>query len=160
MPSFDIVSKVDLHELRNAVDQAKRELEKRFDFKGVDASFELDGTVVKEQAPSEFQIEQMQDILNKRLVARSIDLRSMEVGDIDANLATARRELSFKQGIDKPAAKKIVAQVKASKIKVSTQIVEDKLRVTGKKRDDLQASIALLKKAEQDLPLQYENFRD
>lgn len=160
MPSFDAVSKIDLHELTNAVDQASRELESRFDFRGVDAAFERNELLVKQHAPSEFQLEQMLDILRKKLVARGIDLRSMEAGEIDQNLATARREITFKQGIDKPEAKKIVALIKDAKLKVTTQIVEDKLRVTGKKRDELQAAIAMLKKAELDQPLQFENFRD
>lgn len=160
MPSFDIVSKVDAHELTNAVDQAKRELEKRFDFKGIDAGFELEELVVKQHAPSDFQLDQMLDILRSRLAARSIDARSMDLGEIESNVAGSRRAITFKQGIDKPEAKKIIAQIKASKMKVTTQIVEDKLRVTGKKRDDLQNAIALVKKADQTLPLQYENFRD
>ncbi len=160
MPSFDIVSEVSTHELSNAVDQANRELEKRFDFRGVEAHFELDGLVITQTAPSDFQLEQMLDILNKRLVARGIDLRCLEVGEIDANIARARRPLTCKQGLDKPVAKDIVARIKASKLKLSAQVNEDKVRVTGKKRDELQAAIALLKAAELDVPLQFENFRD
>lgn len=160
MPSFDIVSEVDIHELTNAIDQANRELSNRFDFKGVDAGFELDGHTVKEYAPSEFQIDQMHDILRNKLPARGIDLRSMTLGDVQTNLAQARRELTFQQGIDQPAAKKIVAELKKSKLKVSAQINGDKVRVTGKKRDDLQAAMALLKKSQDDQPLQFNNFRD
>lgn len=160
MPSFDIVSEVDIHELTNAVDQANRELQKRFDFQGVDAGFEQDNMAVNQHAPSDFQLEQMLDILRKRLVARGIDMRAMEPGEIESNLAGARRRIDMKQGIDRAAAKKIIGQIKDSKLKVSTQIVEDKLRVVGKKRDDLQAVIALLKKTDQEQPLQYENFRD
>lgn len=160
MPSFDIVSEVDTHELTNAVDQANRELQNRFDFKGVDAGFELDKSTVREHAPSDFQLDQMHDILRNKLPARNIDLRSMELGEMQSNLAGVRREITFKQGIDQPAAKKMIAELKKSKLKVSAQINEDKLRVTGKKRDDLQAAMALLKKSQQDLPLQFNNFRD
>ncbi len=160
MPSFDIVSKIDLHELTNAVDQANRELETRFDFRGIDASFSLEKEVITQQAPSDFQLEQMLAILNNRLVARGIDLRSLEIGDIEANLAQARRRLSCKQGLEKTAAKDIIARLKAAKLKVTAQINDDKVRVTGKKRDDLQAAIALLKGAELEQPLQFDNFRD
>ncbi|MGJ8670962.1 MAG: YajQ family cyclic di-GMP-binding protein [Oceanococcus sp.] len=161
MPSFDIVSEVDKHELTNAVDQAMREMQNRFDFRGVEAEFSLNGVVVTQTAPSDFQLDQMLDILKQRLVARGIDLRSLEVGDVQANIAQARRDVSCKQGIDKPAAKKIIALIKASKLKVTAQINEDKLRITGKKRDELQAVMALLKKDEElELPLQFENFRD
>lgn len=160
MPSFDVVSEVDIHELTNAVDQACRELESRFDFRGVDAAFERNEFVVKQHAPSEFQLDQMLDILKKKLVARSIDLRTIETGDIDSNIATSRREITFKQGIDKAEAKKIIALIKDAKLKVTTQIVEAKLRVTGKKRDELQSTIAILKKAKLEQPLQFENFRD
>ncbi len=160
MPSFDIVSDVDKHELTNAVDQANRELQSRFDFRGIDARFELDDLVITQSAPSDFQLEQMLEILNKKLIGRGIDLNSIEVGEIDANIAQAKRQITCKQGIDKPTAKDIIARLKEAKLKVTAQINEDKVRVTGKKRDDLQAAIALLKKAEIELPLQFENFRD
>ncbi len=160
MPSFDIVSDVDKHELTNAVDQANRELQSRFDFRGIDARFELDDLVITQSAPSDFQLEQMLEILNKKLIGRGIDLNSIEVGEIDANIAQAKRQITCEQGIDKPTAKDIIARLKEAKLKVTAQINEDKVRVTGKKRDDLQAAIALLKKAEIELPLQFENFRD
>ncbi len=160
MPSFDIVSVVDVHELTNAVDQANRELGNRFDFKGVDAGFDWDKQVLTEHAPSEFQLDQMHDILRQRLPARGIDLRSLELGDTQSNLAGVRRTVTFKQGIEQAAAKRIIAELKKSKLKVSAQIQEDKIRVTGKKRDDLQAAMAMLKKSEQELPLQFDNFRD
>jgi uncharacterized protein YajQ (UPF0234 family) len=160
MPTFDVVSEVDQHELRNAVDQAKRELESRFDFKGVNAKFELDEFVVTQTAPSDFQLQQMLDILHKKLVSRGIDLNSLEEGEPDTNLAQAKQTITVKQGIEQPLAKKIIAKLKEAKLKVSAQINGDKLRVTGKKRDDLQAAIALLKQAELDQPLQFENFRD
>ncbi len=160
MPSFDIVSDVDKHELSNAVDQANRELSTRFDFRGVDAQFSLEGLIITQQAPSAFQLEQMLAILHNRMVARGLDLRSLETGEIESNIARARRQITCKQGIDKATAKDLIARIKAAKLKVSTQINENKLRVTGKKRDDLQAVIALLKQAELELPLQFENFRD
>ena len=160
MPSFDVVSEVDKHELTNAVDQASRELTTRFDFKGVDASFELEGYVVSLAAASAFQIKQMLDILRGRLAGRGIDVRCMELGDMLENLGGARQKVTIKQGIEQAAAKKLVAAIKGSKIKVDTQINGDKLRVTSKKRDDLQAVIALLRKTDVELPLQYQNFRD
>ncbi len=160
MPSFDIVSEVDKHELTNAVDQAGRELANRFDFKGVDASFTLDDHVITAAAPSEFQLKQMQDILRARLIARGIDARCLDAAEPEINLASARQKITVKQGIEQPVAKKIVAAIKAAKLKVEAQINGDKLRVTGKKRDDLQLAIALLRKSEFELPLQFDNFRD
>ena len=160
MPSFDIVSEVNQHELTNAVDQAKRELDNRFDLRGTDAKFELEELVVSQHAPNEFQLKQLTEILRKRLSARGIDLRCLEMGDVETNLAGARQKVTVKQGIEQAFAKKIIARIKESKIKVDTQITGDKLRVNGKKRDDLQLVIALLLKAELELPLQFENFRD
>ena len=160
MPSFDIVSEVDSHELTNAVDQAGRELTTRFDFKGVEATFELDDKAINQTAPSEFQLKQMQDILRARLVARGIDVRCLEFGDVETNLAGARQKVTVQQGIEQKLAKKIIAAIKDAKLKVETQINGDKLRITGKKRDDLQAVMALLKAGDFERPLQYDNFRD
>ena len=160
MPSFDIVSEVDAHELTNAVDQANRELGNRFDFKGVDARFELEDQVITQSAPSDFQLQQMTDILRARLIARGIDARCLEFGEVETNLARARQKITVKQGIERDLAKKIQAALKEAKLKVDSQINGDKLRVNGKKRDDLQDAIALLRKAEFELPLQFENFRD
>lgn len=160
MPSFDIVSEVAKHELVNAVDQANRELRTRFDFRNVEASFSLDDAVVALTAPSEFQLQQMLDILRARLIARGIDLRCLDVGEPEVNLAQARQKATVKQGIEQKLAKQIVSTLKDAKIKVDAQINGDKLRVNGKKRDDLQAAIALLKTAELDQPLQFENFRE
>ena len=160
MPSFDIVSEVDTHELTNAVDQANRELATRFDFKGVDAAFEREDAVITQRAPSEFQLQQMTDILRARLAARQIDTRCLEFGDVESNLAGARQKVTVKQGIERELAKKIGTEIKASKIKVDTQINGDKLRVNGKKRDDLQAAMALLRSKEFEQPLQFDNFRD
>jgi len=160
MPSFDTVSEVDKHELTNAVDQASRELKNRFDFKGTDAKFVLEDLVVSLSAPSEFQLEQMLQILKARLISRGIDARCLDVADPEVNLAGARQKVTVKQGIEKEIAKKIVAKLKEAKLKVEAQINGDKLRVTGKKRDDLQAAIALVRATDFELPLQFENFRD
>ena len=160
MPSFDIVSEVDTHELTNAIDQANRELDTRFDFKGVEAKFVRDEDSIAMSAPSEFQLQQMTDILRARLVARKIDARCLEFGDVETNLAGARQKVAVKQGIERELAKKIQASIKDAKLKVDTQINGDKLRVSGKKRDDLQAAMALLRAAEFERPLQFDNFRD
>jgi len=160
MPSFDIVSEVDKHELTNAIDQAQRELGTRFDFRNVDAAFALEDSVVAMNAPSEFQLKQMRDILDGRLIARGIDVRSLDPGDVETNLAGARQKVTVKQGIEQKIAKKIIAAIKEAKLKVETQINGDKLRVSSKKRDDLQLAMAVLRKGEFELPLQFENFRD
>ncbi|MHA3904809.1 YajQ family cyclic di-GMP-binding protein [Castellaniella sp. WN] len=160
MPSFDVVSEVDKHELTNAVDQANRELATRFDFKGTAASFELEGYVVTQAAPSAFQLKQMTDILRGRLSARGIDVRCMEEAEPLENLGGARQKITIRQGIEQAVSKKLIAVVKQAKIKVETQINGDKLRVSGKKRDDLQQAIALLRKTDVELPLQFQNFRD
>jgi len=161
MPSFDVVSKLDLHELTNAIDQANRELATRFDFKGSDAVFERsEETVVTLKAPAEFQLKQMLEILKQRLAARHIDIRCAEIADPEVNLATARQKVTLKQGIEQALAKDIVKRIKDAKLKVDVQIQGDKLRINGKKKDDLQTAIALLRGAEIKMPLQYENFRD
>ncbi|MEG3192427.1 YajQ family cyclic di-GMP-binding protein [Lysobacter sp. D1-1-M9] len=160
MPSFDVVSEVDQHELTNAVDQANRELATRFDFKGVEAKFELDDQVISQSAPSDFQLKQMDDILRARLIARGIDVRCLEFGDVETNLAGARQKVTVKQGIERDLAKKIVAEIKQAKLKVESQINGDKLRISGKKRDDLQSAMALLKGGDFERPLQFDNFRD
>lgn len=160
MPSFDVISEVDKHELTNAVDQANRELANRFDFKGVDAKYVLEENTIQQSAPSEFQLQQMLDILRSRLTTRKIDIRALDVADPEVNLGGARQKITVKQGIEQPIAKKLVAELKAAKLKVEAQINGDKLRVTGKKRDDLQLAMAVLRKAEVELPLQFDNFRD
>ena len=160
MPSFDVISEVDKHELTNAVDQANRELANRFDFKGQDAKYVLDDFVITQSAPSDFQLQQMLDILRGRLITRKIDVRALDIGEVETNLAGARQKITVKQGIEQPVAKKLVATLKEAKLKVEAQINGDKLRVTGKKRDDLQAAMAVLRKAEVELPLQFDNFRD
>ncbi|HEY4091726.1 MAG TPA: YajQ family cyclic di-GMP-binding protein [Luteibacter sp.] len=160
MPSFDIVSEVDKHELRNAVEQANREVSSRFDLKGTSAKFELEENTITQRADNEFQVNQLHDILRARLAARQIDLRALDVGKLETNLAEARQKVTVKQGIEQPIAKKIIAKLKEAKLKVEAQINGEKVRVTGKKRDDLQDAIALLRKADFELPLQFENFRD
>ena len=160
MPSFDIVSQVDKHELDNAFNQAVRDLENRYDLRDTNAAFERAEFVVTVTAPSEYQLTQLLDILRKRLAARHIDLRCLELGTVETNLAGARQKVTVKQGIEQVQAKKIVAKLKEAKLKVDASIQGDKLRVTGKKRDDLQTAIALLRVAELEVALQFENFRD
>lgn len=160
MPSFDVVSQVDKHQLANAIDQAKRELSNRYDLRGTNAAIDLEGMEVKVKAANEFQLKQVVDLLKPRLAARGIDLRALDVGAVETNLAEARQKITIKQGIDQPNAKKIIALLKETKLKVEGQINGDKLRVQGKKKDDLQEAIAFLRKAEVPLPLQFENFRD
>ncbi len=160
MPSFDIVSEVDTHELTNAIDQASRELGTRFDFKGVDASIELQGEVVQISAPEEFQIKQLEGILRDKLSARKVDSRSLNPGAVEGAGKVKRKTYTLQQGIDRDTAKKITKLTKDSKLKVQAQINGDKLRVQGKKRDDLQQVMALLRDAELDTPLQFNNFRD
>ena len=162
MPSFDTVSELDTHELTNAVDQANRELTQRFDFKDTGALFELSekDTTVTMKAPAEFQLRQMLDILTQRLGKRGIDVRCMEKKDPVTNLAQARQDIVLRHGIDAESGKKLQKLVKESGLKVQASIQGDKLRVTGKSRDDLQAAMALLRKAELDRPLQFNNFRD
>ncbi|MCP4996302.1 MAG: YajQ family cyclic di-GMP-binding protein [Gammaproteobacteria bacterium] len=160
MPSFDIVSEVDLQEVRNAVDQANREVGTRFDFKGVDAKFEQNDSEIKLTAEQEFQLNQMMDILRQKLVKRKVDIASMDIQEPETTLNAARQLVIIKQGIDIDTAKKMVKSIKGSKFKVQAQIQGEQVRVTGKKRDDLQQVIAFLREAELDLPLQFNNFRD
>lgn len=160
MPSFDIVSEVDKHELVNAIDQANREVTTRFDLKGTSAKIEQEENVLTLRADNEFQVGQIMDILRARLAARQIDTRSMDIGKVETNLAEGRQKVTIKQGIEQPVAKKIIAKIKEAKLKVEAQINGEKIRVTGKKRDDLQTAMALLRKADVEIPLQFENFRD
>jgi hypothetical protein len=160
MPYFDAVSKVDSHELSNAVDQANREVAKRYDLRSTGARFELQEYLITQFAQSEYQLDQLLDILRLRLAARGIDPRSIDPGAVEVNLSEARRKITVRQGIEQVIAKKLVASLKEARLKVEAQINGDKLRVTGKKRDDLQTAIALLRKCDIELPLQFENFRD
>ena len=160
MPSFDVVSEVDDQEVRNAVDQARREINNRFDFKGVNAGFELSEAGIALHAEQEFHLKQMMDILRHKLVKRKVDVACMDVQEPEINLNAARQVVVVKQGIDAVTAKKMVKAIKAGKYKVQAQIQGEQLRITGKKRDDLQQVISMLKDAKYDLPLQYTNFRD
>ncbi len=160
MPSFDVVSEVDLQEVRNAVDQANREVGTRFDFKGVDAKFEQNNAEIMLRAEQEFQLNQMMDILRQKLVKRSVDIGSMDIKDPESSLNAARQQVVIKQGVDTDTARKMVKAIKGSKIKVQAQIQGEQVRVSGKKRDDLQQVIALLKETDYGLPLQFTNFRD
>ena len=160
MPSFDVVSEVNMHEAANAVDQANREVSTRFDFKGVDARFELKDAEIMLQAEVEFQLQQMLDILQNKLHKRGVDIACVEIDEPQATGRQAHQKITLKQGLDTPLAKKIVKMIKDRKMKVQSAIQGEKVRITGKKRDDLQQVIALLKEAKLDLPLQYNNFRD
>ena len=160
MPSFDVVSECDMQEVRNAVDQANREIGTRFDFKGVTASFELADSEVRMLAENEFQLQQMMDILRQKLVKRKVDLAALEVDEPITSLNAARQRIGLKQGVDADTAKRMIKALKADKLKVQAQIQGDQVRVTGKKRDDLQQAIALLKANDWELPVDFTNFRD
>ena len=160
MPSFDIVSEVDLQEIRNALDQCIRELETRFDFRSIDASFEFSDSQILLSAEEEFQLVQMLDILKSKLVKRSVDVRCLDPGTIEASGKQKRQKFSLKQGIERDSAKLIVKTVKNEKLKVQTQIQGDQVRVTGKKRDDLQKVMAIIKELDLDIPIEFSNFRD
>jgi len=160
MPTFDIVSEVDMQEVRNSVDQANRELGTRFDFRGVTASFEFEEDAILIRAQEEFQIEQLEDILRDKLVRRKVDTGCLDPGGIEGSGNEKRRRYKIVQGIDRDHGKEIVKRVKESKLKVQASVQGEKIRITGKKRDDLQEVIAMLREAKLDIPLQFENFRD
>jgi len=160
MPSFDVVSEVNHHELSNGVDQANREVTTRFDFKGTGSNFELKDELISMNTESDFQLQQMYDMLCNKLVKRGIDIACLEKGEPVIQARTATQTVKINEGIDTPIAKNMVKLIKQSKTKVQATIQGEQLRVTGKKRDDLQAVIALLKDANLGLPLQYKNFRD
>jgi uncharacterized protein YajQ (UPF0234 family) len=160
MPSFDIVSEVDLHELTNAVDQTRREIANRFDFKGTGARVEQQDRVMTVLAETDFQVKQVADILRLKVAKRGIDVACLEVGPLQVALNEARQTVTARHGIDKELGKKVVKFIKEMQLKVQAQIQDDQVRVTGKKKDDLQAAIAALRGAELGLPLQFTNFRD
>lgn len=160
MPSFDVVSEIDEHELTNAIDQANREIGNRFDFKGSSARVERNLFELTLIADAEFQVKQVDDVLQKKLAARGIDLGCLEMGDIVTSGKEARQVVKVRQGIDKDLARKIIKLIKDAKLKVQAQIQGEQVRVSGKKRDDLQQVIALLRGAKLELPLQSINFRD
>jgi uncharacterized protein YajQ (UPF0234 family) len=160
MPSFDVVSELDAHEVANAVDQANREIQQRFDFKNTGALFELNELTVTMRAEVEFQLKQMLDILKLRLAKRGIDAICVDPQEPSKNLAAAKQDVVLKHGIDQENGKKIQKLIKDSKLKVQAALQGDKLRITGKQRDDLQEAIAMLRKAKVEVPLQFNNFRD
>jgi len=160
MPSFDAVSEVDLQEVTNAVDQTNREVGNRYDFKGSSARVTQAEDQLTLQADNEFQLNQVRDILHLKLAKRGIDLGSIEEGKLETTVNQARQTLRVQQGIPQDTGKKIVKLVKDSKLKVQASVQGDKVRVSGKNRDDLQKAIALLRESAIDLPLQYINFRD
>lgn len=160
MPSFDIVSEFDAQELNNAVNQANREIGNRFDLKGTGCKVEQEKDDVVVHADEEFQLEQVKDIFRNQLIKRGIDVRAIEEQDAVVNLGNARQAITMKQGVDTVLAKKIVKMIKEKKMKVQASIQGEKVRVTGKKRDDLQSVIAFIKDQELEQPLQYDNFRD
>ncbi|MFK7731698.1 MAG: YajQ family cyclic di-GMP-binding protein [Pseudomonadales bacterium] len=160
MPSFDVVSEVDGHQLTNAVDQSNRVVDTRFDFKGIEARFERDDYVVNLTAEAEFQLQQMVDMLRATLIKCSIDPECMEVGDVSLSGKLSKQSVQIKQGLDQPMTKKIVKMVKEMKLKVQAQVQGEQVRVTGKKRDELQQVMAMLREADIGLPLQFDNFRD
>jgi len=160
MPSFDIVSEVDLHAFTNAVDQAQRVVDTRFDFKGVEAGFEREGHHCTLTAEADIQLEQMLDMLRAALSRCSIDPLAMVAGKVEASGRQLRQQVEMKHGLDQELARQIVRRVKDSRIKVQTQVQGDQVRVSGKKRDDLQQVIALLREASLGQPLQFVNFRD
>ena len=161
MPSFDVVSQVDWHEVTNAVDQANREVTNRFDFKGSDARIERQESQLTIHADDEYRVGQVRDILETRLAKRGVDIDCLAPSEIhESSGGKAQQEILIRAGIDGELGRTLVRRIKSSKLKVQTAIQGDQLRVSGKKRDDLQSVIALLKDEEVGLPLQYENFRD
>jgi len=160
MPSFDVVSDFDAHEAANGVDQANREVNTRFDFKGTGSKFVLDQQLITLTTQSDFQLQQMLDMLRQKLAKRGIDIGCLDEQEPEITINEARQDVIMRRGIESELARKLVKTIKSSKIKVQAAIQGDKLRISGKKRDDLQATIRLLKDTDVDLPLQYENFRD
>ena len=161
MPSFDTVSEANMVEVRNAVDQAGKEISTRFDFKGSDARVEQKERELTAYADSEFQLSQVRDVLTAKLVKRNVDVRFLDQGKIEKiGGDKVKQVIKIKNGIESEAAKKIVRIIKDSKMKVQASIQGDAVRVTGAKRDDLQAAMALLRKEVADLPLEFNNFRD
>ncbi|MGE5623267.1 MAG: YajQ family cyclic di-GMP-binding protein [Bacillota bacterium] len=161
MPSFDVVSEANLVEVKNAVDQSNKEISTRFDFKGSDARVEQKERELTAYADSEFQLNQVRDVLTGKMVKRNVDVRFMDLGKIEKiGGDKVKQVIKIKNGIDSDTAKKIVRIIKDSKMKVQASIQGDAVRVAGNKRDDLQAAIALLRKEVTDLPLEFNNFRD
>jgi uncharacterized protein YajQ (UPF0234 family) len=160
MPSFDIISEFDMHEATNAVDQASKEVTTRFDFKGTNSSVEMTEDKVVMISESTFQLQQIFSIVCAKLSRRGIDIACMELGDAKGSGKLMRQEITLKQGLDSATAKKIVKLIKDKKLKVQAAIQGEKVRVTGKKRDDLQEVIHALREEKLEMPLQFDNFRD
>ena len=160
MPSFDIVSEVDLHEVTNSVDQTNREVGNRFDFKGSNAHVEQKESILTVHGDNEFQIRQILDIMHKRMAKRGIDIAALSEGEVQISGNKASLIVNVLQGIDQDSARKLVKKIKEAKLKVQGSIQGDRVRVSGKKRDDLQEVIALLKEEKWDMPLQFDNYRD
>jgi uncharacterized protein YajQ (UPF0234 family) len=160
MPSFDVVSEIDHHELKNALDQANREIGTRYDFKGSGAVIEQTGNDLTLEAESEFQVKQMIPILKEKMSKRGIDVDCLEYADIVEMNKRARQQVKVREGLDKDLARKMVKLIKDSKLKVQAAIQGEQLRVTGKKRDDLQQVMQTLREAGLGIPLQFNNFRD
>jgi hypothetical protein len=162
MPSFDIVSEVDKQELKNAVDQANKEIANRFDFKGSDARIEQAEFVLTVFADDDFKLDQVQEVLNGKLVKRGIDIRALDIAEKTEKVSgnKVKRQVTVKNGIETELAKKIVREIKDSKLKVTASIQGESVRVSGAKRDVLQETIALLRKVITEAPLQFQNFRD
>lgn len=160
MPTFDTVSEINLHEVSNAVDQASREIEQRFDLKGTGAKVSLEKSVISCVATAEFQLKQVREIVEAKLIKRGLDISCLEEGKIEGAGKEVRQTLTVKEGIDQEHAKKIVALVKEAKLKVQASIQGDKVRITGKKKDDLQEAMALIREGKIGIPLQFNNFRD
>ena len=160
MPSFDIVSEVEMHEVRNAVDQANREVNQRFDFKDTGAKFDLEGSEITLVSQSDFQLQQMLDILRQKLARRKVDVGCLDPAEPEVTGREARQRMTVRQGVDTELAREIVKSIKGAKMKVQASIQGDRVRVSGKKRDDLQNAIGLVKDKGYELPLQYINFRD
>ena len=161
MPSFDVVSEASLVEVRNAVDQANKEITTRFDFKGSDARIEQKERELTAFADAEFQLGQVRDVLTNKLVKRNVDVRFLDLGKIEKISGDkVKQVIKIKNGIESDDAKKIVRVIKDSKMKVQASIQGDAVRITGAKRDDLQAAMAMLRKDVSDLPLEFNNFRD
>lgn len=160
MPSFDVVSEVDIHDLTNAVDQAGRIVANRFDFKGVEASFEREERKVVITAEAEFQVTQMEDMLRSALVKCDIDPAAMDSGTMETTGKQVKQTVVIKHGLDSAQCKSIVKRIKEEKMKVQSAIQGEQVRVTGKKRDDLQTLMAFLREEDFGAPLQFDNFRD
>lgn len=160
MPSFDIVSEVDLHEVSNAVDQTNREVGTRFDFKGSDAEALQNKENLTLNAENEFQVRQVLDILHLKMAKRGIDIAALKEDQVQTSGNRASMAITVRQGIDQDTARLLVKKIKEARIKVQASIQGDKVRVTGKKRDDLQSIISELRESTCDLPLQFINFRD